>query len=109
MNTNASELKSVAKLAKALIGINLSGGPNPLITSKGRSSTSEQKVKMVEGDWVRVRRGPLEGAEGRVEKLSKVSDRVTVVEIKQLNGNTVRLPRAHFEFAAFGEPGPDRL
>lgn len=60
-----------------------------------------KKVVLKKGDWMRVRRGPLEGAEGSVPKIEPVSKKVTVIEIRQPNGKLIRLPRAHFEFAAF--------
>lgn len=56
------------------------------------------------GDFMRVKTGPLEGAEGNVvgvvEKKMKGRRKITLVEIRQLNGNPVRLPRHHFEFAS---------
>lgn len=95
---------------KKLASLNLTGGEKPLITSKGRpSKTGKVKMEMQKGDWVRVRRGPIEGAEGVVEKVEALSKWVTIIEVRQLNGNIIRLPRAHFEFAAFSEPSIDPL
>jgi transcription antitermination factor NusG len=93
----------------ALATVNLTGGSNPLITSKGKPSGVTRKSEMKRGDWVRVRKGPVEGAEGRVEKTEKMSETVTIIEIRQLNGNPIRLPRAYFEFAAFRENVVDTL
>lgn len=68
-----------------------------------------KKVVLKKGDWMRVCRGPLEGAEGSVSKIELVSKKVTVIEIRQLNGNIIRLPRPHFEFAAYRGTAVDSL
>ncbi len=61
-------------------------------------------VKIKNGDFMRVMHGPLAGAEGTVhsvsEKAMKKRKKLTIVEIRQLNGNPIRLPRSYFEFAA---------
>lgn len=75
---------------------------SPLITSPELFPSREKtKVEMKRGDWVRCNRGPLRGAEGNVDGMQKISDLVTVIEVRQLNGNVIRLPRSHWEFAAF--------
>jgi len=59
---------------------------------------------MLKDDWVRVKNGRyLDGAEGKVEKVQKTG-LVTILTIRQLNGNEIRLPRSHFEFAAYPKP-----
>lgn len=111
MNTNKNDgREAVMQLATALAGIDLTGGKNPLITSKGKPSGSKKKKgEVTAGDWLRVKKGPIEGAEGSVVKAVKTGPGMTIVEIRQLNGNTIRLPRAYFEFAAFNESTVDRL
>jgi hypothetical protein len=94
---------AVMLLAKSLANINLTGGPNPLIEKEEPrpSPTKKPADIMTVGDWVSVvSRGPLRGAAGRVANTSKVGH-ITIVEIRQLNGNTLRLPRSHFQFAAY--------
>lgn len=108
MNVEKKQLKSILNLSKSLLGINITGGPNPLIASRGKPST-EKKDTLAVDDWVRVRRGPMEGAEGKVTSMKPVSDLVTLVEIRQLNGNVIRLPRTYFEFTSFREQEVDRL
>ncbi len=100
---------NLKKLATKLATLDYTGGRNPLVTSKGKPSKAPQKNKMKVGDWVRVRRGPLEGAEGSVIKVEppRTSLKITTIEVRQLNGNIIRLPRAHFEFAAFAGEMPD--
>ena len=58
---------------------------------------------MKKGDWVRVRRGALEGAEGAVVKIEPATKKVVIIEARQLNGNIIRLPRPHFEFVGFAD------
>ena len=55
----------------------------------------------LEGDYMRVTHGPLEGAEGLVTRLAHLSRKVVIVEVRQENGNLVRLPRKYWEFAGF--------
>lgn len=52
-----------------------------------------------EGDYMRVTFGPLEGAEGLVIRLEHISPKVCIVEVRQENGNVIRLPRKYWEFA----------
>lgn len=67
--------------------------------------TGTRPPKIRNGDLMRVTVGPLKDAEGLVtgisEKVSKKGNRrTTFVEIRQLNGNPIRLPAHHFEFAS---------
>jgi hypothetical protein len=111
MNTNKKKTKqerladaSVMLFAKTMASINLTGGADPIITSKGKRSEEKQKVVMQKDDWVRVKNGRyLDGAEGKVVKTEKVG-LITIVTVRQLNGNELRLPRSHFEFAAYTKP-----
>lgn len=92
-------MKEIAALAVAC-----TFGPTgePLITSPDKPASKEKpKNEMGLGDWVRCHRGPLRGAEGSVTGRKKISELVTVLEVRQLNGNVIKLPRAHWEFAAF--------
>jgi transcription antitermination factor NusG len=63
-----------------------------------------KKADVRRGDLMRVKSGPLEGAEGTVVDIALKElpgrRKLTFVEIRQLNGNPVRLPRHHFEFSA---------
>lgn len=69
-----------------------------------RKKPAKAKVKMTIGDWVRCILGPLRDAEGTVDKVQQVSKRMAVVEVRQLNGNKIRLPRSHWEFASLRTP-----
>lgn len=92
-------MKEIAALAVAT-----TFGPSgePLITSPDKPPSKEKaKNEMSIGDWVRCHRGPLRGAEGSVTGTKRISELVTVLEVRQLNGNVIKLPRAHWEFAAF--------
>lgn len=88
---------AVALFAKSMESVNLTGRST---TKKIKKST----VPMGKDDWVRVKLGELTGAEGKVVSLKKVSAKVTIVTIRQLNGNEIKLPRPHFEFAAYAKP-----
>lgn len=52
-----------------------------------------------EGDYMRVTHGPLEGAEGLVVRTERISAKVSIIEVRQQNGNLIRLPRKYWEFA----------
>lgn len=64
-------------------------------------SKKAKKVEMKRGDWVRCLRGPLKGAEGKVEQIQTATRSIKMVEVHQLNGNPIRLPRSHWGFAAY--------
>jgi len=90
-------MRGAVSLAKQSFG---SRGTS-LITSPDQEPSKEKpKVAMKRGDWVRCRQGPLRGAEGTVDQLQKISEFVTVLEVRQLNGNVIRLPRSYWEFAS---------
>ena len=72
------------------------------IPSKPKTRRSGMQI----GDWVRVRRGRLQGAEGRVVESRQG---LPEISIAQLNGCVIRLPRAHLEFAAFKTDETDTL
>lgn len=92
-------MKEIAALAAATT---LGPTGEPLITSPDKPASKDKPSReMSIGDWVRCFRGPLRGAEGSVFGVKKISELVTVLEVRQLNGNTIKLPRAHWEFAAF--------
>lgn len=61
--------------------------------------SEKEKKKVKRGDLMRVRRGSLKGAEGTVYSIEE--GKPTIIEVRQLNGNPIRLPRSHFEFASF--------
>lgn len=67
-------------------------------------------IYMIRGDWVRVKKGhELAGAAGKVETVSRTKGKPTIVEIRQLNGNPLRLPREFWEFVGHGDSYPDVL
>lgn len=101
------EKAAVMSLALELASLNLTGGTDPLITSADKPESPPTKQKMVNGDWVRCRRGPVRGAEGQVISMKKLSEMVTIVEVRQLNGNVIRLPRAYWEFTSFRDRDAD--
>lgn len=51
------------------------------------------------GDYVRVKSGPLMGAEGLVIGVEHRTPKVLIIEVRQQNGNVIRLPRKYWEFA----------
>ncbi len=89
-------------IAAKVVAKNLGSAGEALITSPDQPPAKEKsKNEMGIGDWVRCNRGQLRGAEGNVQGKKKVSELVTVIEVRQLNGNIIKLPRSHWEFAAF--------
>lgn len=94
---------TLRELAIGLASLNF-GAFGPVLLTKEASDPAPTKASgaaIEVGDWMRVKRGPLRDAEGSVVRTKVVSPLVTVVEIRQLNGNLIRLPRSHFEFSVF--------
>lgn len=75
-------------------------------TSKKRVNSAKNQPTL--GDHMRIKEGPFRGAEGTVSKIEHTTRKVQIIEIMQLNGNPIRLPRRSYEFAGF-QPKPRSL
>lgn len=76
--------------------------------SRVKKEKPKSKAAPTIGDHMRITEGPFVGAEGTVQKIEHISRRVQIIEIIQLNGNPIRLPRRSFEFAGL-KPKPRSL
>lgn len=66
-------------------------------------------IRLIPGDWVRVRRGhKLEGAAGTVKTVDR-RNQPTLVTLRQINGNEIRLPVGLLEFVGYRGEEPDVL
>lgn len=102
----SKSITKVKSLPEAIADIarkhNYGSRGTPLITSPDEfPSRTKTKVEMKRGDWVRCNRGPLRGAEGNVDQLQTANEFITIIQVRQLNGNVIRLPRSHWDFAAY--------
>lgn len=74
------------------------------VTVATKKKSVKKKVLVKRGDHMRVIRGDLRGATGTVQKIETVTAKMLVLEVRQLNGNIIRLPRSHWEYASRERP-----
>lgn len=76
------------------------------VTKKPRKT--KPGIYMIRGDYVRVKSGhALAGAAGQVHCVTRAKGKPVLVEVRQLNGNPIRLPREMWEFVGHADSYPD--
>lgn len=78
-------------------------------TEKKTGRVQVMHVRLIPGDWVRVKRGHrLEGAAGAVRSVNR-GNKPALVTFRQLNGNELRIPLGLLEFVGYRGEEPDVL